>query len=269
MSVVILSVVLLSAIASSADAAAQRWLPSGCPDYRKEQMAVFCMRKEGEEDQQCNDKKPCPKGQLCCDGICPGSKLCMPDYSQCPYTGEEAGPCAKRSACPAEGCKNGQVCCPSPCGGALACHTPRRPVPEGCPALAPAIPALCSRVRVGDMCSKKPCPSGQICCPGDCGGTSCVAKVCKATVDMKGCADFPATDESFCFANSHQCATGQTCCKSRCNGRECTPKTKQGKCPSTKGMVGAAYEECSDDNGCPGEQKCCSNGGGHTCMDPK
>ena len=34
------------------------------------------------------------------------------------------------------------------------------------------------------------------------------------------------------------------------------------------GMIGICVEMCSDDSSCDGNKKCCSNGCGHTCMEP-
>ena len=43
---------------------------------------------------------------------------------------------------------------------------------------------------------------------------------------------------------------------------------KSGECPNTEGMIGICVEQCAADDSCEGEQKCCSNGCGHTCMAP-
>ncbi|VDI22128.1 Hypothetical predicted protein [Mytilus galloprovincialis] len=44
---------------------------------------------------------------------------------------------------------------------------------------------------------------------------------------------------------------------------------KQGTCPAVGNhTVGICVEECSGDYNCTGDQKCCSNGCGHVCMDP-
>lgn len=42
---------------------------------------------------------------------------------------------------------------------------------------------------------------------------------------------------------------------------------KPGQCPIAFGF-GTCDESCTDDQSCPGVQKCCSNGCGHTCQDP-
>ena len=42
---------------------------------------------------------------------------------------------------------------------------------------------------------------------------------------------------------------------------------KPGECPSPVGS-GICVELCSSDITCPGDQKCCSNGCGHMCMEP-
>ena len=44
---------------------------------------------------------------------------------------------------------------------------------------------------------------------------------------------------------------------------------KDGVCPAVpEGTVGICSEFCSNDQECTGIQKCCSNGCGHTCVDP-
>lgn len=42
---------------------------------------------------------------------------------------------------------------------------------------------------------------------------------------------------------------------------------KPGVCPEPG--FGVCVEECESDAGCPGSQKCCFNGCGHTCTDPE
>ncbi|XP_078730457.1 uncharacterized protein LOC144945801 isoform X2 [Lampetra fluviatilis] len=45
---------------------------------------------------------------------------------------------------------------------------------------------------------------------------------------------------------------------------------KPGSCPTPPpGAVGTCDEACVDDESCPGEQKCCSNGCGHGCVEPQ
>ncbi|XP_078391476.1 WAP four-disulfide core domain protein 3 [Cetorhinus maximus] len=40
---------------------------------------------------------------------------------------------------------------------------------------------------------------------------------------------------------------------------------KPGVCPQRHGGVGVCAEYCTDDSDCPGDEKCCSNGCGHSC----
>ena len=44
------------------------------------------------------------------------------------------------------------------------------------------------------------------------------------------------------------------------------PVVKPGFCPAPG--IGICVELCGGDQTCPGDQKCCSNGCGHACMDP-
>ncbi|XP_008316926.1 WAP four-disulfide core domain protein 3 [Cynoglossus semilaevis] len=43
---------------------------------------------------------------------------------------------------------------------------------------------------------------------------------------------------------------------------------KPGRCPRRKWGAGLCAEFCQTDSDCPNEQKCCSNGCGHQCMEP-
>ncbi|XP_044277249.1 WAP four-disulfide core domain protein 3 [Varanus komodoensis] len=49
--------------------------------------------------------------------------------------------------------------------------------------------------------------------------------------------------------------------------RPCPSGGKPGACPRPTG-AGLCVESCSADDACPGDQKCCSNGCGHTCQTP-
>lgn len=46
--------------------------------------------------------------------------------------------------------------------------------------------------------------------------------------------------------------------------------SKPGFCPAVEsGQLGTCQEECSNDDDCKGNQKCCSNGCGHVCTTPE
>lgn len=45
-------------------------------------------------------------------------------------------------------------------------------------------------------------------------------------------------------------------------------KPKSGKCPPLPKDVGVCIASCSIDKDCSFDQKCCSNGCGHTCKQP-
>ncbi|XP_026120026.1 WAP four-disulfide core domain protein 18-like [Carassius auratus] len=55
-------------------------------------------------------------------------------------------------------------------------------------------------------------------------------------------------------------------CLSTKDAQKCAIE-KPGSCPKPTG-VGLCAEMCSGDGSCPNNQKCCSNGCGHQCMDP-
>lgn len=54
-----------------------------------------------------------------------------------------------------------------------------------------------------------------------------------------------------------------------CSKRKCETAEKPGVCPSSEVNIGMCAEFCATDSTCPGAQKCCSNGCGHQCLEPK
>ncbi|XP_021340999.1 papilin-like isoform X4 [Mizuhopecten yessoensis] len=75
--------------------------------------------------------------------------------------------------------------------------------------------------------------------------------------------------------SDYDCQGAQKCCTSSSGcGRSCrspqgeTEEFKPGSCPVIPlGRMGACVEECRSDYECLADQKCCSNGCGHTCRD--
>ncbi|KAJ8308387.1 hypothetical protein KUTeg_013261 [Tegillarca granosa] len=71
-----------------------------------------------------------------------------------------------------------------------------------------------------------------------------------------------------------ECSGSMKCCSNGC-GHTCqmpasdSPYYKAGQCPPLRqGQAGTCAEDCRGDADCAGSQKCCSNGCGHSCMDP-
>ncbi|XP_070539312.1 anosmin-1-like isoform X2 [Ptychodera flava] len=61
-------------------------------------------------------------------------------------------------------------------------------------------------------------------------------------------------------------------CFSSCESVKTMHKNKPGECPhpdSARDFAAACVEECTEDVGCDGDFKCCSNGCGHTCQEPE
>ncbi|CAG2224039.1 WFDC3 [Mytilus edulis] len=82
------------------------------------------------------------------------------------------------------------------------------------------------------------------------------------------CVEYCSSDDT--------CPGEQKCCSNGC-GHFCSVPTggviprpvKPGFCPPVpKDSVGVCVDECSSDDTCPGEQKCCSNCCGHFCSVP-
>ena len=71
----------------------------------------------------------------------------------------------------------------------------------------------------------------------------------------------PVACNLFCYRGFQKDKNGCDICK--CNAVPAKP----GSCPLAAG-AGACVEDCSLDADCHGNQKCCSNGCGHTCQAP-
>ncbi|XDV31975.1 hypothetical protein PO909_002890 [Leuciscus waleckii] len=65
------------------------------------------------------------------------------------------------------------------------------------------------------------------------------------------------------------CSGGNICCQFPC-GHVCVPPvfTKPGECPSVQPEAGECAQLCVYDSDCLNNEKCCSNGHRHQCMDP-
>jgi hypothetical protein len=87
--------------------------------------------------------------------------------------------------------------------------------------------------------------------------------------------------------DDQDCQRNEKCCQSPCGGYQCKPALPEGTkhyniiapsvnccafcpvhdgtCPQPIGF-GLCIEGCSNDGACASDQKCCSNGCGHSCM---
>ncbi|KAL3875221.1 hypothetical protein ACJMK2_038145 [Sinanodonta woodiana] len=97
----------------------------------------------------------------------------------------------------------------------------------------------------------------------------CKAKVPRYYFDMRTgeCNEF---GYGGCDGNANNFANKEACrrkCGYLTDQRPRPAITKAGYCPSLPDNVsGICVDACRNDGDCPGDQKCCSNGCGHTCM---
>ncbi|XP_039903755.1 WAP four-disulfide core domain protein 3-like isoform X2 [Simochromis diagramma] len=132
-------------------------------------------------------------------------------------------------------------------------------------------PGVCPRKRWDfglcvESCSNDyDCRGKEKCCPNGC-GRECMAPVgvlppkpeCPPHLNLalsrKGCNDCPR-DHTCCVYNGYEV---------------CIPpvRTKPGECPRTHLTVGLCGKLCSNDNDCPGKEKCCSTKCGRNCIAP-
>ncbi|XP_075929275.1 uncharacterized protein LOC116950820 isoform X1 [Petromyzon marinus] len=203
-----------------------------------------------------------------------------------------------------ESCPGEQKCCSNGCGH--SCVQPEDlilkdaelvPVkPGSCPTLPPDTVGTCDEACTDD----DSCPGEQKCCSNGC-GHSCVdpqvlrpsgltlpvlkpIQVEPVAVKPGSCPTPPpdavGTCDEACTVDE-SCPGEQKCCSNGC-GHSCVQPedlilkdaelvaVKPGSCPTLPpDTMGTCDEACTDDDSCPGEQKCCSNGCGHSCVDPQ
>ncbi|XP_048258469.1 prestalk protein-like isoform X2 [Haliotis rufescens] len=201
---------------------------------------------------ECETDFDCDDNRKCCSNGC-GSVCTIPSAIVVATTPTPpADPCATVRCESGLKCEVQQVrCFRAPCKSPIAsCVAVEK---EGsCPSTDGAF-GICV-----ESCSNDgSCPGSQKCCSNGCGHT------CQSPVSRDPC-------------RNHKCGFNQVCrlqvvncIRAPCPPiATCVPVEKEGSCPSTDGAFGICVESCSNDGSCPGSQKCCSNGCGHTCQNP-
>ncbi|XP_075929276.1 uncharacterized protein LOC116950820 isoform X2 [Petromyzon marinus] len=168
--------------------------------------------------------------------------------------------------------------------------------PGSCPTLPPDTVGTCDEACTVD----ESCPGEQKCCSNGC-GHSCVQPEDLILKDAElvpvkpgSCPTLPPDTVGTCdeaCTDDDSCPGEQKCCSNGC-GHSCVDPqvlrpsgltlpvlkpiqvepvaVKPGSCPTLPpDTMGTCDEACTDDDSCPGEQKCCSNGCGHSCVDPQ
>nr|XP_006822461.1 PREDICTED: neurogenic locus notch homolog protein 1-like [Saccoglossus kowalevskii] len=188
-------------------------------------------------------------------------------------------------------CAHNEKCCSNGCGN--TCIVVQTEKLGTCPSVAPGSVGTCV-----DYCqSDFDCADNDKCCSNGC-GHSCVAM--QDNTNPGGRGGYQLSDEPPCMVELRDTEINSTpgMFKPRCNeagfytNEQCWESNnicwcvtkmgnevdgtrvrgsadcdKPGSCPAvTDDTVGTCVEECSYDHDCFDDQKCCSNGCGHTCV---
>lgn len=146
----------------------------------------------------------------------------------------------------------------------------------GLPGLKPRCAALqCATPK----CSNPFTPTGECCpvCQPNCAAVQCAVPDCLNPVTPPGECCPVCPEKLYCVSGGNVYHDGQQF-KSDCNTCTCDKgqiictliqcdAPKPGICPRSIGF-GICVELCTTDSSCPGDQKCCSTGCGHTCQSP-
>ncbi|CAH1799634.1 unnamed protein product [Owenia fusiformis] len=205
------------------------------------------------------------------------------DCDQCTCIVNETVVCTNcqdchRKLCPEVECKDGRKpvielgdCCPR-CPKPMCLYNGKlynvsEIFRDGCNVCAcmADLTVVCAKRNCQD-CSSVLCPIPPAKCPDESVPFKSPGQCCyECPEQSSGCVyNGTAYNASDTFKND--CNT----CTCLVNGSvTCTRMKCKGRCPSVpRGISGICVEECSEDDDCPGEQKCCSNGCGHVCRDP-
>ncbi|XP_046573231.1 neurogenic locus notch homolog protein 2-like [Haliotis rubra] len=249
----------------------------------QQQLSDPCRQQEAE-GRGCSPGEECRLVQTACDTLpCPPKPQCIPTSPVL------TNPCIAALCLQGHYCENREVSCEEPpCRREAVCVQIDKD--GSCPSTEGVVGTCVERCSTDSSC-----PGSQKCCSNGCGHTCqnpvlldpCQNKTCGLNqvcrVQEVVCFRAPCPREAICedaiLANpciAARCAKGYHCenrevsCEEPPCRREavCVQIDKDGSCPSTEGVVGTCVERCSTDSSCPGSQKCCSNGCGHTCQNP-
>ncbi|XP_048244920.1 uncharacterized protein LOC124117390 isoform X3 [Haliotis rufescens] len=205
--------------------------------------STSCLCHRGYTGYQCETR--IPNQNINKSGMCP------------PRNSTMMGTCAEYCSSDAS-CPGAEKCCSNGCGH--SCQQPiHHPNKSGmCPPRNSTMMGTCVEYCSSDAS----CPGAEKCCSHGC-GHSCQQ---------------PIHNPSSC---SLTCYNGGTCvvlngssyclCPHGYRGYNCESRmsNKSGMCPPRNStMMGTCVEYCTSDASCPGAEKCCSHGCGHSCQQP-
>jgi hypothetical protein len=287
MPVVYVAIMLLVAVARSADAGPQARISRSEAAINASSGDMCTNGMPAFNGVDCGDGWYCELGYKCCEDSF--EKWCCSAYSnlqcgpsseqQCMssttgpgVTAEDGNPCGSGTVCEgdAENCCSQEWCCQNGCGtGYYNCT----------PGFGPSEPQMGMACGSGTVCDVS--PENAICCTGD-GSPYCCAEPYNACNREYGnCLNIvysPGTSASpgVACGDNTECYSGDTCCQVEgihfcCGGGEtcatstpdyCVPFGSK-ECPSSGGDPMCCEEDdicCGFDNCCPSSENCCPDG---------
>ncbi|XP_033641762.1 cysteine-rich motor neuron 1 protein-like isoform X3 [Asterias rubens] len=212
--------------------------------------------------ESCQHDGNCTETQKCCTNGCGHQcvQAVLPEQDEgtkmgdCPIPDRDViGLCLEECSVDRD-CSGDLKCCSNGCGHQCIEAVQERPVIHAgdCPLIDDGVFGVCSESCHHDG----NCTETQKCCSNGCGHS------CMEVVQPVVCAEIMCA--IYCEFGYQQTQDG-------CDTCSCVEDrmVKEGSCPVLEdGMIGLCVESCSSDGECNNDMKCCSNGCGHTCVQP-
>lgn len=229
-------------------------LVSGLEDVRAGQCPLLAPGTVGTCIMGCESDASCAVGQKCCSNGC--GRTCQRAVIRGCVCGQ---PCTMESGGSGVCQTDGQTCAvniqPPQCGGTGAPHAGQ------CPLLGSGSVGICVEACSGD----NSCAMDEKCCSNGCGRTCQKAVTFPPPVPPRCVCGEPCRMAS---GGSGVCQTDGQCAVNiqppLCGGTGGVPHA--GECPAVaRDILGICIDQCSSDNACAKDEKCCSNGCGRVC----
>ncbi|XP_071097116.1 uncharacterized protein [Haliotis cracherodii] len=206
--------------------------------------------------EYCSSDASCPGAEKCCSNGC-GHSCQQPIHHPNPCTNMT---CYNGGSCMPLGNSTSCLCYRGYTGYQCETRIPNQNINKSgmCPPRNSTMMGMCAEYCSSDAS----CPGAEKCCSNGCGHS------CQQPIHHPSSCSLTCYNGGTCVVRN---GSSYCLCQHGYRGYNCESRmsNKSGMCPPRNStMMGTCVEYCSSDASCPGAEKCCSNGCGHSCQQP-